>query len=40
MKAYPNPAVDTITLDDGDQLNNDFDFEIYDITGKKVGSGQ
>jgi len=39
MKAYPNPTVDTITLDNGDQLDSNFDFEIYDITGKKVGAG-
>ena len=36
MKAYPNPTTNNITLDNWDQLDNDFDFEIYDITGRKV----
>jgi len=40
MKAYPNPTLDTITLDNGDQFDNDFDFEIYDLTGKQVWSGK
>ena len=36
---YPNPAHESITLDDGDNVDQQFDFEIYDIAGKKVGSG-
>jgi Secretion system C-terminal sorting domain len=36
MKLFPNPATNSITLDDGDNINQELDFEIFDTTGKKV----
>ena len=39
-KAYPNPTKWLISVSDWDWFDEDFEYEIFDITGRKVLSGK
>lgn len=39
--AYPNPTSDELRINDGDaQANESFEYTIYDVSGRQVGSGK
>lgn len=40
VNAYPNPVKHFVTVDLGDNFNNESYYEIYDVLGKKVKSGK
>ena len=40
-QAYPNPTSDELRINDGDtQASESFEYTIYDVSGRQVGSGK